>query len=81
MAKQVTAYFSDYIDFDLETTGLYPDKDSIIEIGAVKVRNHEVVDQLDILVNPGFPILTKIVQLTGITDEMATTSIASIFPL
>ncbi len=70
MAKQVTAYFSDYIDFDLETTGLYPDKDSIIEIGAVKVRNHEVVDQLDILVNPGFPILTKIVQLTGITDEM-----------
>lgn len=70
MAKQVTAYFSDYIDFDLETTGLYPDKDSIIEIGAVKVRNHEVVDQLDILVNPGFSIPTKIVHLTGISDAM-----------
>lgn len=36
MAKQISGYFSDYIDFDLETTGLYPDKDSIIEIGAVK---------------------------------------------
>ena len=70
MGTQVTAYFEDYIDFDLETTGLYPDKDSIIEIGAVKVRDHEVVDQLDLLVNPGVLIPTKIVQLTGITDEM-----------
>lgn len=30
MAKQISGYFSDYIDFDLETTGLYPDKDSIV---------------------------------------------------
>ncbi|MCR5735575.1 MAG: PolC-type DNA polymerase III [Lachnospiraceae bacterium] len=56
--------------FDIETTGFSPDKDSIIEIGAVKVVNGEIKDRFSEFVNPLRSIPGKIFELTGITDEM-----------
>lgn len=60
-----------YIVFDLETTGLNPkDGNSIIEIGAVKVKNNKIIDRFDELVNPGCKLDKKITDITSITDEM-----------
>lgn len=58
-----------YVAIDLETTGLDPQRDAIIEIGAVKFRGEEVLGTWSNLVNPGRPIPPQIEQLTGITDQ------------
>lgn len=63
---------NDYICVDLETTGLNPKTDRIIEIGAVKVRNGEVADTFESLVNPGRPLEERIINITGIRDDMLT---------
>lgn len=59
-----------YIVFDLETTGFSPEKNRIIEIGAVKVVNGTVTDKFSAFVNPDVPIPFEIEQLTGISDSM-----------
>ncbi|MHC4042846.1 exonuclease domain-containing protein [Bradyrhizobium sp. 23AC] len=61
----------DYVVVDVETTGSWSNGDRITEIGAVKVRNHRVVGEWHSLLNPQRAIPAKIVQLTGITNEMA----------
>lgn len=60
----------DYIVFDIETTGLNARMDEIIEIGAVKVVNHYVVDTFSEFIRPQKPISRFITNLTGITNEM-----------
>ena len=55
---------------DLETTGFYPNRCAITEIGAVRVRGGRVVDQFQQLINPLCPIPRQITALTGITDAM-----------
>ena len=60
----------DYVVFDIETTGFSPTKNKIIEIGAVKVRNGEIIDRMDEFVNPEVPIPFDIERLTGINDAM-----------
>ncbi len=62
-----------YIALDLETTGLRPSKDRILEIGAVKVKGGEICGRYETLVNPGMPIDPRIQELTGIDDAMAAT--------
>ena len=60
-----------YVVFDLETTGFNAGgADSIIEIGAVKINNGEIIDRFDELINPGRKLPAKITELTNITDEM-----------
>ena len=58
-----------YTALDLETTGLNPKYDKIIEVGAVKVRNGEIIDRFQQLVCPGIALPEKITGLTGITQE------------
>ena len=59
------------IVLDFETTGLYPDNgDRVIEIGAVLLRNQEIVDRFQSLINPGFFINHEIETITGISNEM-----------
>ncbi len=59
-----------YVVVDVETTGGNPESNRVIEIGAVKVQDGEVIDQWSSLINPGGKIPRMIVQLTGITDEL-----------
>ena len=58
-----------YVSLDLETTGLNPKLDKIIEIGAVKVINGEVVDNFSEFLRPGRKLEEKTIELTGITEE------------
>lgn len=61
-----------YVCLDLETTGLDPKKDKIIEIGAVRVRSGEITERMETLVNPGRMLPSRIVELTGICDSQLT---------
>jgi len=60
----------DFISFDLETTGLNPDKDKITEIAACRFINGEFTEEFTTLINPGIPIPKNITALTGITNKM-----------
>lgn len=58
------------VALDIETTGLDPQKDAIIEIGAVRFNGRRVENEWQSLIHPGRPIPPFITQLTGITDQM-----------
>ncbi len=62
---------NEFVVFDLETTGFNAaGGDSIIEIGAVKLKNGEIVDKFDRLIKPPVPISERITKVTSITNEM-----------
>lgn len=68
--KAIIALPLDYTVIDLETTGLSPKTELIIEYAAVKVRGGKVVDTFQQLCDPGYPIPPQIEAITGITTEM-----------
>ncbi len=68
--QQDITFDQEYVAFDLETTGLSSRSDSIIEIGAVIMKNGKEVDRFQTFVDPERTLDRKIVELTGITDEM-----------
>lgn len=57
------------VALDLETTGLDPTQDDIIEIGAVRFEGNRIIDELEIFVKPTRPIPPIVSQLTGILPE------------
>ena len=60
-----------FVVFDFETTGFNAGgTDSIIEIGAVKIKNGEILEKYDELINPGRKLPQRIIDVTNITDEM-----------
>ncbi|MCI0397803.1 MAG: DEAD/DEAH box helicase family protein [Chloroflexi bacterium] len=59
-----------YVAVDVETTGLDPDYDVIIEVAAVTFRDGQIVDEWSSLVNPRRAVPAAITHLTGITQEM-----------
>lgn len=68
--QHLTVLPDSYVVIDLETTGLDPQWNDIIELGAIRVEKGNVVDKFSSLVNPGYIIDSFITDLTGITNEM-----------
>lgn len=70
MGKYIRGFKKNYVVVDLETTGLSPQSDSIIEIGALKVIDGHIVDEFSVLIDPHKYISSTITRITGITNEM-----------
>ena len=64
------SFDEEYVAFDLETTGLSSLHDTIIEIGAAIMKGNEVLSTFQTFVDPHRPLQPKIVDLTGINDQM-----------
>jgi DNA polymerase III epsilon subunit family exonuclease len=70
LSESIKKLPSNYVVIDIETTGLHPRKNKIIELSALKVRNDMIVDQFTTLCHPGTKISQTITKLTGITNDM-----------
>jgi len=71
--RPIDSKFTDttFCVFDIETTGFNAGgADSIIEIGAVLIKNGEIIDRFDEFIDPKRPLPYKIIELTNITDDM-----------
>ncbi len=68
--KLLNEYIEDYVVFDLETTGVSPYNDEVIEISAVKARKGKVVEEFSQLVNPQRTIPFAASRVNNITDDM-----------
>lgn len=68
--KRWEKHFDDYTVIDLETCGLFgEDRNSIIELSAIKVRSGDVVDEFASLINPKRPIPSAVIAITGIDNS------------
>ena len=72
--RMTNEYKPNYVIFDIETTGFDREHDSITEIAAVRVRNHEVAGEFSSLVKPFKRIPDEVVNITHITNEMVETA-------
>ena len=63
-------FSNEFVVFDIETTGLSPVTCKITEIGAVKIKDGQILERYNTFVNPECPIPEEITRLTSITDEM-----------
>ena len=61
---------TEYCVLDLETTGISYKTEKITEVGIIKYKNGEVIDEFECFVNPEKPIPQKVVEITHITDDM-----------
>ncbi|MFW5772502.1 MAG: helicase C-terminal domain-containing protein [Phototrophicaceae bacterium] len=70
------------VALDLETTGLNPATDEIIEVGAVRLRDGQIIDEFSTMVNPDVPIPPYVTYLTGIQhkDVISAPSIQAVLP-
>ena len=72
--KSLLQFPEEYVVIDIETTGLSPQWDEIIEVAALKLLNGEIVDKYQTLLKPSFPVDPFISELTGITNKMLETA-------
>lgn len=72
--KKLNGYVSDYVIFDLETTGTSCTTDEVVEISAIKVVDGKVVEEFSTLVNPQMSIPYWATEVNGITDAMVADS-------
>ena len=72
LSETINAYAngSVFTAFDLETTGLDPRQDKIVEIGAVKFDNNGLIARFSALINPGIPMPAEAGRVNNITDAM-----------
>lgn len=68
--KSILASAESYVALDIETTGLNPAQEQILELAAARMENGKVVERFSQLVNPGVKIPSFITGLTGIRDDM-----------
>lgn len=68
--SMIIKYCNDYVLFDIETTGLSPEDDAVVELSAIKVSNGNVIDEFSKLVNPCMHIPYTASSINGITDDM-----------
>lgn len=61
---------NEYVVVDLEMTGLSAKTDQIIEIGAVKIKDNQIIAAFETMVDPKCRIPERVTELTGITNEM-----------
>lgn len=80
--KSLLSFPGDYVVIDLETTGLDPRFDEIIEIAGIKYSDNQEIGRFQSLVNPGIDIDPFITELTGISNDMLAEapSLSSILP-
>lgn len=80
--KSSTEFPNDFVVFDFETTGLDAKLEKIIQIGALKYRNNEKIDEFITYVNPQKAIPSNITSLTGIknNDVKNAPTISQVFP-
>jgi DNA polymerase-3 subunit epsilon len=65
---EIDIFKRDLVFIDLETTGFQNTNDKIIEIGLLKVRNNEIVETMNTLINPEVPLSPDVSRITGITE-------------
>ena len=70
IAKFQKVVHSRFVVFDLETTGLSPSNDKIVEIGAVRVENGKITERYQRFINPEIPMPPAATKVNHITDEM-----------
>lgn len=68
--ESLISFPNEYVIVDVETTGLSPEYDEIIEISAIKIKDNLIIDRFTSLVKPKYKISEFIEKLTGITNEM-----------
>lgn len=71
--KSLLKWVDNYVLLDIETTGLSPSRDDIIEIGAIKVKENKIIDTYNTLIKINRSLNPFITRLTGITDKMLET--------
>ena len=71
-----------FVAFDVETTGLVPGVDRVVELAAIAFQGDEVLEGFSRLVNPGVPMLPAAARITGITDQLLAGAppAAAVFP-
>ncbi|MGM8211718.1 PolC-type DNA polymerase III [Virgibacillus sp. W0430] len=68
--KDIDLKDATYVVFDVETTGLSAVYDTIIELAGVKIYQGEIIDRFESFANPHKPLSNRIIEITGITDDM-----------